>query len=254
MIYPVVRGDSLWKISRKFNVTVANLMEWNKLMSTTIYPGQKLIVSDTTSTAPAALSLFQFKAYTKKYGLRPVRIFVCKFPIDKVQAQVLYGIPGKLERTSLVAKAWGAELAVNCSFFSGGTPIGRHISNYKEVPSYSANRPTIVLDDWSFVSRLDKSGSGVRDCFSSYPSLIVQGSIKLSDHSSSLAKLNPRTAIGKTNDNHLVVLVADGRRSGYSLGLTMKELANEMMWYGCREWAINLDGGGSSIFIFGGKI
>ena len=44
--YTVRSGDSLWKISRKFNVTEKQLRVWNKLgWSNTIRPGQSLIVS-----------------------------------------------------------------------------------------------------------------------------------------------------------------------------------------------------------------
>jgi membrane-bound lytic murein transglycosylase D len=44
--YTVRSGDSIWKISRKFNVTEKQLRVWNKLgWSNTIRPGQSLIVS-----------------------------------------------------------------------------------------------------------------------------------------------------------------------------------------------------------------
>lgn len=43
--YTVKAGDSLWIISRQFNVTVENLMTWNNLQSTTINVGQVLKVA-----------------------------------------------------------------------------------------------------------------------------------------------------------------------------------------------------------------
>ncbi len=44
--YTVRSGDSLWKISRKFNVTEKQLRVWNRLgWSNTIRPGQRLVVS-----------------------------------------------------------------------------------------------------------------------------------------------------------------------------------------------------------------
>lgn len=45
MKYTVKSGDSLWKISTAHNVSIANLKEWNKLSSDSIYPGQTLYVS-----------------------------------------------------------------------------------------------------------------------------------------------------------------------------------------------------------------
>jgi len=55
----------------------------------------------------------------------------------------------------------------------------------------------------------------------------------------------PRTALGMTADGRMITYVVDGRQSGYSIGLTQVELANEMLARGC-VWAVNLDGGGSS--------
>ena len=55
----------------------------------------------------------------------------------------------------------------------------------------------------------------------------------------------PRTALGVKADGTLLCYVADGRQSGYSGGLTQKELAQELLDQGC-VWAVNLDGGGSS--------
>ena len=56
---------------------------------------------------------------------------------------------------------------------------------------------------------------------------------------------DPRTALGMRRDGTVVMYVADGRRSGYSAGLGQVDLAEEMLAQGC-EWAVNLDGGGSS--------
>jgi membrane-bound lytic murein transglycosylase D len=40
--YKVRRGDSIWKIARKFKVSMRKLKKWNKLTKNTIYPNQKL--------------------------------------------------------------------------------------------------------------------------------------------------------------------------------------------------------------------
>ncbi|MGH1362447.1 MAG: phosphodiester glycosidase family protein [Calditrichia bacterium] len=55
---------------------------------------------------------------------------------------------------------------------------------------------------------------------------------------------NPRTAVGFTADNHMILFVADGRQTA-SDGLTLIALADVMVNLGCVE-AMNLDGGGSS--------
>lgn len=63
---------------------------------------------------------------------------------------------------------------------------------------------------------------------------------------------NPRTAIGYTKDNDLILITADGRE-GQSVGLTLVELASVMKSLGCVN-AINLDGGGSTVMYVDGII
>ena len=63
---------------------------------------------------------------------------------------------------------------------------------------------------------------------------------------------NPRTAIGYTKDNNLIMLTADGRE-GSSIGLTLNELASLMKEFGCIN-AMNLDGGGSTVMYVQGKV
>ena len=51
--HTVVKGDTLYSVSKKYGVTVAQLQQWNNLKGTTIKIGQKLAVSSaTTTTAP----------------------------------------------------------------------------------------------------------------------------------------------------------------------------------------------------------
>lgn len=55
----------------------------------------------------------------------------------------------------------------------------------------------------------------------------------------------PRTALGVKKDGTLLLYAVDGRQSGYSMGLTQKDLAEELLDQDC-EWVVNLDGGGST--------
>lgn len=59
------------------------------------------------------------------------------------------------------------------------------------------------------------------------------------------AGIDPRTAIGHSDDGHVYFLVADGRVEFYSYGLTYPEMGAIMKAIGCR-YATNLDGGGST--------
>lgn len=62
---------------------------------------------------------------------------------------------------------------------------------------------------------------------------------------------HPRTAIG-WNDKYFFMVVVDGRQPLFSIGMSLKELAELMEKLGCTQ-ALNLDGGGSSTFWLGGR-
>lgn len=63
---------------------------------------------------------------------------------------------------------------------------------------------------------------------------------------------NPRSAIGYTADNNLILVAVDGRE-GSSIGMTLMELARFMKSIGCVN-AINLDGGGSTVMYVAGEV
>ncbi len=67
-----------------------------------------------------------------------------------------------------------------------------------------------------------------------------------------ITKLHPRTAIGYYEPGHYCMVVVNGRETGYSRGVTTKELANIFQDLGCKV-AYNLDGGGSSTMSFVGQ-
>jgi exopolysaccharide biosynthesis protein len=65
--------------------------------------------------------------------------------------------------------------------------------------------------------------------------------------------LNPRTLIGITEEQQLIVKVIDGRIPKISLGITGYEAAELMKEEGC-IYAAYLDGGASSTMVIGGKV
>jgi hypothetical protein len=62
----------------------------------------------------------------------------------------------------------------------------------------------------------------------------------------------PRTVIGSTADNKIILFVCDGRQA-HSDGATLVELAQILKGLGCVN-ALNLDGGGSSAIIAGNSL
>ena len=64
---------------------------------------------------------------------------------------------------------------------------------------------------------------------------------------------HPRTAVGVTADDKMIVFVCEGRQMTEGVaGLTTADVANVLLDLGCVE-AINLDGGGSSCMLVNGK-
>ncbi len=63
---------------------------------------------------------------------------------------------------------------------------------------------------------------------------------------------DPRTGVGYTADNHVIIFVADGRQS-ISQGVGLPEMAQIFVDLGCVE-AMNLDGGGSTQMAIGNQM
>jgi hypothetical protein len=64
---------------------------------------------------------------------------------------------------------------------------------------------------------------------------------------------HPRTAVC-SNDDRFYFVVVDGRRAGWSIGMTLAEMAEFCADTLEAEWGINLDGGGSSTMWVGGEV
>lgn len=63
---------------------------------------------------------------------------------------------------------------------------------------------------------------------------------------------HPRTAMGYTADQHLIILVVQGRFTNIAEGASLTQEARLLRDLGCVE-ALNLDGGGSSCLLVNGK-
>jgi hypothetical protein len=100
---------------------------------------------------------------------------------------------------------------------------------------------------WSF------GFQGVLDVTGGYPMLMSNGVVVAKDCTDSLCQRHPRTAVGIRADGRLLLVVVDGRQPGYSVGMTLVELANLMKYLGAVT-AMNLDGGGSSTMVVKGSV
>lgn len=90
------------------------------------------------------------------------------------------------------------------------------------------------------------------------PVLIQNGEIKITNNEelkfagNAINDKHPRTAMGYTGDDKLVILVVQGRFPGQAEGADLNQLAQLLKDLGCYE-ALNLDGGGSSCLLINGK-
>ncbi len=103
--------------------------------------------------------------------------------------------------------------------------------------------------------KINPEWNGVQHIVSGGPYLVKNGEVFVDMTEQKLTSIggrNPRTAIGYTKDNNLIMLTADGRE-GASIGLTLNELAKLMKDLGCVN-AMNLDGGGSTVMMIKGQV
>lgn len=63
----------------------------------------------------------------------------------------------------------------------------------------------------------------------------------------------PRTLIGEYANGDLIFIVVDGRQADWSSGVTLEDLQIKLIKFGVKE-AYNLDGGGSSAFVYNGRL
>lgn len=172
------------------------------------------------------------------------------------------------EDTSEIASSNDAIFAINGDYygFREDGVIIRNGTVYRDDPVRDAMAlfadGTMQTYDEEEVSSSELLAEGATNTLSFGPILIQDGKI-VSDFSSvkidnnfgnrSIQNANPRTAIGMIAPNHYVFVVVDGRKEGYSRGMTLAELADVMEGLGATE-AYNLDGGGSSTMYFMGRV
>ena len=127
--------------------------------------------------------------------------------------------------------------------------------------------PTLLKDSSSSVNRhsfVSKKRPGVIEkwkmetAVGGGPVLLQDGEIKITNNEEvkftgpGITDKHPRTAMGYTRDNKLVILVVEGRNKGIAEGATLTQSANSFRDLHCVE-ALNLDGGGSSCMLVNGR-
>lgn len=173
-----------------------------------------------------------------------------------------------IENTSTIAADNNAIFAINGDYygFRDDGVIIRNGTVYRDSPVRTAlalfNDGTIQSFDEEELSSTSLLERGVTNTLSFGPTLIKDGvmidnfdNLKIDTNfgNRSIQNSNPRTGIGMIAPNHYVFIVVDGRKEGYSKGMTLTEFAKVFADLGCTE-AYNLDGGGSSTMVFMGNV
>lgn len=158
-----------------------------------------------------------------------------------------------------IADRYDATVAMNASGFidpeghgNGGTPYGYlKVDGEKLQDAYGGEYKIIGFDNEDRMQIGSTSiTKNLRDAVEFGPALIVDGEQLVK--SSAGWGLQPRSAIGQTDDKTVLMLVVDGRQPGHSLGCTVLDSTEIMLRYGATQ-AINLDGGSSSIMYYNGR-
>ena len=186
------------------------------------------------------------------------------------------GTEARLESVTEFARRVGATLAINGNFYArlpgapshwtAGQPValvGPSVSEGRVVSH--ANRkglghPALLVtrDRQARIQcALEKDLAGQDDVVAgvSHPEtrgclLVENGQNNGERAAASLRARHPRTAAGLTRDRReLILVVVDGRQPGWSIGMTLSELGALMLRLGAHT-ALNLDGGGSSSFLY----
>ena len=173
-----------------------------------------------------------------------------------------------VDETSDIAEQNGAILAINGDYY-GFRETGIVVRNgvaYRDegaregLAFYRDGR--VELYDETATDADTLVADGVWNTLSFGPALVADGEVQsgidevevdtnFGNHS--IQGDQPRTAIGVVDDNHLLLVVVDGRSTGYSAGASMTELATLMKGLGAVT-AYNIDGGGSSTMFFDGEV
>jgi hypothetical protein len=143
----------------------------------------------------------------------------------------------------------------------GGTPIPRDGAVMMAVGSQAsklaAETPPGTIVHTQFSLTPNWPALGITDALGGGPVVVRNGKAVWTAGEdflpAQLGPRDPRTGIGQRRDGKIVMVVVDGRRRGYSVGLTNFELAQLMVRLGVVTGSA-MDAGGSSTMAFDGEL
>ena len=172
-------------------------------------------------------------------------------------------------KTSEFGKKYDAEIAINgeAGVTPGRTaPLGQWTGNYivNGVPLLledSKKRPNLYFNEWSkgFYSNAKEVITDLTpemyNCIWGRFDLIRNGKIDIYPRDRSRNSPYPRTVIGiDSTGSKVFLMVVDGRKPGYSVGMTMEECARVLLDYGVYSAMACDQGGSTTLYIKGAGV
>lgn len=213
---------------------------------------------------------FGDRATIKVYSLEEAgyRGYMAKVRLHNIDSlkMVLAGGQAKSqgETTSAAAKRVGAVLGINAGGFfaheGGLLPIGITVID-GEILTFATHDTDLSFVGFNRSGKLvggrvdtkeQLAAMNVLHGASFLPTLLKDG-IKQSIPAAWANTRHPRTLIGHFENDDLLFIVIDGRRQGWSMGVTLEEAQEKLLDFKVRD-AYNLDGGGSSTFYYDGEV
>ncbi len=179
----------------------------------------------------------------------------------------------ELRTLSVIASQNGSQAAINAGFFATskggkGYPIGALRVNGRNINSPQDNRGILGWNDYDeayfAVSPYSEAEGEERNDYWQEMSQVVQAGPLLIDEGNPvrhdegfqngfISARHPRSAVGLTRNGEWVFMIIDGRNGMHSSGATISELTEILRGQNVTH-ALNLDGGGSTELIIGGRI
>lgn len=165
------------------------------------------------------------------------------------------------ETTSDAAKRKDAILAINGGGFAskngllypmGITVVDGEIKTFSRIDlSFIGFNDSGNLVGGAITTKAEIEAMRIKQGATFVPTLL-QGGKKLAIPEAYATTKQPRTLIGHFSNGDLLFIVIDGRQTGSS-GVTLEEAQDKLLEFNVRD-AYTLDGGGSSSFVYKGKV
>src|SRR5919198_1307128 len=185
--------------------------------------------------------------FTPAWGLATPRLAGA---VEAVLAPFPAAVPDQDLAGAVTVQTTGGGTAIprnGAVLMAHGTQASKLASETPPPPRVTAR--LILAPDWP--------AAGVADAIGGGPVIVKNGRPVWTAGEdflpSQLAPRDPRTAVGQRRDGKILLVAVDGRRPGYSVGLTNFELAQALVRLGAVT-ASALDSGGSTTMAFDGKL